>query len=188
MKCRRTFLKGVGATAIAVTAAESKALGPGADNKYPVGEIKLDKARCSLWASTTLHVWPERYLLVSFPTSSLSQASSIVASCTGTFAALVMERDEVSLTVPEQVWSRQSLKASAHDGPYRAITFDLSISLDVFGYFAPAAVALANAGVSIVPQSAYLKDHVLVHEKDLNTSVAALQKLIEACSLATKSH
>ena len=182
------FLEDVGATGIAVTVAEFRAQQLRVDNKYPLGEIKLDKARCSLWASTKLHVWPEKYVLVSFPTSSLSQASTIVSRCLGTFAALVMERDEVSLTIPEHVWSTQSLKASAQDGPYRVVTFDLSLNLDVFGYFAPAAVALGNASVSIVPQSAYLKDHVVVHQKDLNTTVAVLQKLTKDCGLAAKSN
>lgn len=187
LKSRRGFLQGVGAAGIAVTVAGSSAQELQIDNKYPIREIKLDKERCSLWASTSLHVWPEKYVLVSLPTSSLPQAAAIVARCMGTFAALVMERDEVSLTVPEEVWSTQTLKASAQDGPYRVVTFDLSVNLDVFGFFAPAAVALANAAVSIVPQSAYLKDHVAVHEKDLNTTVTVLKKLIEDCRSAMKA-
>jgi hypothetical protein len=111
-----------------------------------------------------------------------------VSRCAGTFTALVMERDEVSLTVPEQIWSTQPLKASAQDGPYKVVTCDLSVNLDVFGYIAPAAVSLANAGVSIVPQAAYLKEHIVVHEKDLNTTVAVLNKLIEDCRSAAKAN
>jgi len=103
MKSRGRFLEGVGATGIAVTIAGSSAQELQINKKYPIREIKLDKERCSLWASTSLHVWPEKYLLVSLPTSSLPQAADIVSRCEGTFAALVMERDEVSLTVPEQV-------------------------------------------------------------------------------------
>ena len=53
---------------------------------------------------------PEKYLLVSLPTSSLSQAAAIVSRCAGTFAALVMERDEVSLTVPEQSLADSSVE------------------------------------------------------------------------------
>ncbi len=186
MKSRRRFLEGVGATGIAVTVAGSSAQQQQIDDKYPLREIRLDRERCFLWASTSLHIWPEKYLLVSLPTSSLPQAANIVSRCAETFAALVMERDEVSLTVPEQVWRTQQLKASAQDGPYRVVTLDLSLNLDVFGYFAPAAVALANAGISIVPQSAYLKDHVVVHEKDLKTTVTVLEKLIEDCRSAAK--
>jgi len=71
MKSRGRFLEGVGATGIAVTIAGSSAQELQINKKYPIREIKLDKERCSLWASTSLHVWPEKYLLVSLPTSSL---------------------------------------------------------------------------------------------------------------------
>jgi len=151
---------------------------------FPTAEITMSDRTCGAWARTALHVWPEKYVLVSLPTSSLTQAANIVAFSTRTFAALVLERDEVSLTLPEEVWKAHALKANSQDGPYRAVTFDLSLDLDVFGYFAPAAVRLANAGVSIVPQSAYLKDHLLVHEKDLDQTVSTLEKLIKDCQIA----
>ena len=186
MKSRRRFLQTVSGATIATAIGTSETQRQSSEGKYPIEEIRMDESRCSLWARTSLHVWPEKYLLVSLPTALLSRASSVVARCSGTFAALVLERDEVSLTVPEKVWNIEPLKASAQDGPYRAITFDLSLDLDVFGYFAPAAVSLANARVSIVPQSAYLKDHVLVHEKDLETTLSVLGNLIEKCRAATK--
>jgi hypothetical protein len=121
-----------------------------------------------------------------FAHPSLMRAANIVAFSTRTFAALVLERDEVSLTLPEEVWKAHALKANSQDGPYRAVTFDLSLDLEVFGCFAPAAVRLANAGVSIVPQSAYLKDHLLVHEKDLDQTVSILEELIKDCQIAVQ--
>ena len=152
--------------------------------RYCTAEIATDDRICSIWAQTKLLVWPEKYVIVSLPKSSLSQATSIVAMATGTFAALVLERDEVSLTLPEPVWTANAVKANAHDGPCRALTFDLSLDLDVFGYFAQAALRLANAKISIVPESAYLKDHILVHERDLDQTVTILNKLIEDCRRA----
>jgi hypothetical protein len=182
-RTRRRFMQTIGATGVAAVFTRADAqLSP--EGKYPVAELRMDERNCSIWARTALHVWPEKYVLVSLPTSSLPQAASIVALSAGTFAALVLERDEVSLTLPEHVWSAHAVKATAQDGPYRAVTFDLSLDLEVFGYFAPAAVRLANERISIVPQSAYLKDHVLVHEKDLEKTVAILQKLIEECKTA----
>ena len=65
--------------------------------------------------------------------------------------------------------------------PYRAITFDVNIDLGVVGYLAPAAARLAAAGVSIVPQCAYLKDHLLVREADLETARAVLEAFIAEC-------
>ncbi|MBI2840281.1 MAG: ACT domain-containing protein [Acidobacteria bacterium] len=134
----------------------------------------------ALWAHTRLHVWPERYVLLSFPTDRFVTASELVTACVGTFAAMLLERDEVSLTIPEAVWKASSgaVPARAEAGPFRAITFDLDIDLNVCGYLAPAAVRLAEAGVSIVPQCAYLKDHLLVHERDLPKAIEVLTGLI----------
>jgi hypothetical protein len=57
------------------------------------------------------------------------------------------------------------------------VTFDLDLDLDVCGYLAPAAGALAAAGVPIVPQCAFLKDHLLVPEAQLEAAVHALEGL-----------
>jgi hypothetical protein len=60
------------------------------------------------------------------------------------------------------------------------ITFNLDLDLGVTGYLAPAADALARAGVPIVPQCAFLKDHLLVPAEQLETAVATLERLIAA--------
>jgi hypothetical protein len=134
-----------------------------------------------LWAATKLHVWPERYRLVSLPLEHAAAAAEIVVG-SGGFAALVRERDEVSLTVREETWFASPLRAAARaeEGPFRAITLDLDLSLAICGFLAPAAVRLAAAHVSIVPQCGFLKDHLLVHEAYLEASVEVLEGLIAA--------
>ena len=136
----------------------------------------------AVWARTRLHVWPERYLLASLPRRSLTEAAAVVGRAPG-FVGLVAERDEVSLTLTEGAWKESGLAGSAADeaGPYRVITFDVNIDLDVVGYLAPAAAHLAEAGITIVPQCAFLKDHLLVREADLETAVRVLEGLIEDC-------
>jgi uncharacterized protein len=133
----------------------------------------------SVWARTGLHVWPERYALVSLPVSATSEAGALLgrARC---FAVLVLERDEVSVTVEAETWRASPLRARAvgEAGPYRAITLDVDIDLGVVGYLAPAAARLAEAGVSIVPQCAYRKDHLLVREGDLDRAVRVLEGFI----------
>jgi hypothetical protein len=138
-----------------------------------------DRAR-AVWARTRLKVWPEPYALVSLPPDLLGEAAALLARTAGTFAALVLERDEVSLTLPQSLWQGAGLrtKAAREDGPYRAITLDADVDLDVCGYLAPAAVGLAEAGVSIVPQCAYRKDHLLVKEAGLEAAVRLLEELI----------
>ena len=153
-------------------------------NEFPTAEIKMNERTCSLWARASLRVWPEKYVLVSLPTSSLSEAASIVGRSAGAFAALILERDEVSLTLPEHVWSAHAVKANAQDGPYKAVSLNVDVDLEVFGFIAPAHARLANARISIVPQAAFLKEHLLVHEKDLDQTMSILGKLIKDCQAA----
>lgn len=140
----------------------------------------LDDRALHFWARTTLYVWPERYLLVSLKPELLPEAAGLAGVVSGRFAALVLERDEVSLTIEREMWLDSPLRAqsAAVNGPFRAITLDVNVDLDVVGYLAPAALALADAGVSIIPQCACLKDHLLVHEKDLERAIKTLNDFI----------
>jgi hypothetical protein len=139
----------------------------------------MEPAVAALWASTRLRVVPERYVLASLAPSRLGEAAALVAAGAGEFAALLRERDEISLTVTEAAWHGSALAAmaTAAAGPYRVITFDLALDLGIVGYFAPPAAALAAARVPIVPQCAYAKDHLLVREEDLERALAALRAL-----------
>ncbi len=136
----------------------------------------------ALWARTRVRVWPGCYRLVSLPPGALAEAAALVGRAPGGFAALVLERDEVSLTLPAELWDASDLRprARAEAGPYRALTFDLDLDLHVTGYLAPAAALLAEAGVSIVPQCAFLKDHLLVREADLERALETLAGLVTA--------
>jgi hypothetical protein len=127
--------------------------------------------------------------LVSFPPDRLAEAAAFVAGAAGGFGSLVLERDEVSLVLPERVFEASPLRAAARAdaGPYRAITLDIDVELDVTGYLAPAAVLLAEAGISIVPVCAFLKDHLLVREPDLARALGVLEDLIASCHVAGPS-
>lgn len=138
-----------------------------------------DRAR-KLWAKTRIRVWPEAVVLVSLPSERAAEAASLAGRASPGFVALIVERDEVSLTVPEALWRSEPLRhdASAEAGPFRVITFDLGLDLEVCGYLGPAAFALASAGVPIVPQCAYRTDHLLVASEKLAAAVAALDALV----------
>jgi hypothetical protein len=134
-----------------------------------------------IWSRTRVHVWPETYVLASLSRVHLGDAAALVATAAG-FAALVVERDEVSVTVAESCWAESGLaRAGRPEGPFRALTLDVDIELDVCGYLAPAATLLAEAGVAVVPQCGFLKDHILVREKDLESTVRVLEGWIAAC-------
>ena len=95
-----------------------------------------------VWARTRLHLWPERYRLVSLPVAMLAAAAELTAAAGGTFASLLVEGQEVSLVVTDDVWryARLRWQATADDGPFRVITLDVKdgIDLAVIGYLAPA--------------------------------------------------
>lgn len=144
--------------------------------------MKIDPRE--IWRRTRLGVWPERYVLASVAPARLGEAASLVATTDGadTFAALVVERDEVSITIAEGAWAASGLSRGARtEGPFRALTLDVDVDLGVCGYLAPAAVRLAEAGVAIVPQCGFLKDHLLVHERDLDRAVEVLEAWIAEC-------
>jgi hypothetical protein len=116
---------------------------------------------------------------VSLERTALPEAAALVARAGSSFSCLVLERDEVSLTISDAVWTVSPLRASARQeaGPFKVITFDLDLDLAVTGYLAPAAEALAAAGVPIVPQCAFLKDHLLIPMDHLATTVRCLESL-----------
>ena len=134
-----------------------------------------------LWAQTKLYVWPEEYCLISLQVEHWEPVLSAVAHA-DCFAALIRERDEISVTLSAAACHRISQKLTPRTmaGPYHVITFDLNLELSICGFFVPAAERLAKAGISIVPQCAYLKDHVLIQAERIEQAVKVLQGLIDS--------
>jgi hypothetical protein len=131
------------------------------------------------WAQTTVHVWPGDYLFASLPAERMADAVTLLAAApAGTFVALVRERDEVALTLPEVSRAGLARLGARVDGPYRVLTLDVTLPLDLVGFLAPAALRLAEAGVSIVPQCGFRTDHLLVWGRDLDASIRTLEALI----------
>jgi hypothetical protein len=133
------------------------------------------------WARAKVLVWPERYVLATFPVDRLPEVAALVGSSRGGFVALVVERDEVSLTTSETSWGAARVGAARSAGPYRVVTVDVDLDLDLCGFLAPLATRLAEAGVAIVPQCAFRKDHILVRDEDLDSTVRVLESWIQSC-------
>lgn len=137
----------------------------------------------NLWARTKISLWPGEYLLVSLPHQSLIDSMSVVSSAPGYFSAIVVERDEVSLTVEKDLWKARAgaVRFHAAEGPFRVVTLELNLDLQTVGYLAPAAIRLAEAGISIIPQCAFLKDHLLVRASDAERTRMILEDLAREC-------
>lgn len=140
----------------------------------------------TLWAKTRIMVWPGDYVLVSLPPAALATAATLVAKAAGRFAAVVVENEGVSLTLRRDAWLAASEKIDvlAVAGPYRVVTLDLEIDLNVSGYLLPAAERLAQAGIAIVPQCAFRMDHLLIRSEDAETAVSILTRFSAACARA----
>lgn len=143
-----------------------------------------DRAR-DAWARTTIHVWPGEYLFASVSCERMAEASALAAAApAGTFVALVRERDEIALTLPDALQPHLDALSVRAAGPFRVLTFDVALPLDLVGYLAPAAARLAEAGVSIVPQCGFRTDHLLVRAEDLETARRVLEAFVRECAAA----
>lgn len=60
---------------------------------------------------------------------------------------------------------------------WKILTLDVVFPFEVCGVTAKIAACLANAGVSIMPISAFSRDHFLVKEKVLGDALIALQEI-----------
>jgi hypothetical protein len=137
-----------------------------------------------LWARTIPVIWPECYMLVSVPLAALRSAAEAICQSADRYAALVVERDEVSLTIEQNLWEfqKKSIAFVKAEGPYRVISLSLNLDLGVCGYFAPAAALLAEAKIPIVPQSAFLKDHILIRDADAAKALDILNQWVKSCA------
>jgi hypothetical protein len=140
----------------------------------------------AIWAKTRVVLWPEDYLLIHLPRDRAAEAAAIAARSTA-FGACVFERDEASLTVPREVWPESGALADVArvEGPFRALTLEAEVPLDLCGYLAPAAERLAAEGIPVIPQCAFLKDHILVPAARVDDAMAVLEGLIRGARVVT---
>jgi hypothetical protein len=130
-----------------------------------------------------VHVWPGDYLFASVPSRRMAEAAALAAAAPeGAFVALLRERDEIALTLPDELRPQLDVLEAQVAGPFRVLTFDVALPLDLVGYLAPAATRLAEAGVSIVPQCGYRTDHLLVRADDLEAARRVLDALVRECA------
>jgi hypothetical protein len=120
------------------------------------------------------------YVLVKLPPKAITAAAGVVAQVSEPFCALLVDKDEVSLVIPQEAWEDFQSRLPGHvvnAQYYRLLTFDIELDFNVIGFMALISAALAEAGVSILPLAAYSRDHILVSAAQLDTALAALREL-----------
>jgi hypothetical protein len=107
----------------------------------------------------------------------------VIAEASEAFSALIVDKDEVTLLLPAEVWddfARRLPGVVLAENRYRLITFDAPLDLALVGFMARISRALADAGVSIFPLAAYTRDHILVPANQFDIALHTLQKLKSA--------
>lgn len=143
--------------------------------------MKIRRDAAELWAQTVPRLVPGEVVLASFAPEDLARVVEATGPLLESFAAIVVERDELSVTIALALWPAVSCAVGPRRvaGPFRAITLDLAIDLGVCGFFLPAADRLARARIPVVPQCAYEKDHLLVRSEHAERAMSVLNELVD---------
>lgn len=118
------------------------------------------------------------YCLVHLPPAAITAAAGVLAEIGAPFSALIADKDEVSLLIPQDDWEEFAHRLPDHKvkANYRLITFDLVLDFDLVGFLAIVSKILAEANVSLLALSAFERDHVLVQAGQFDTAWAALRR------------
>ena len=130
-----------------------------------------------IFAQATLYTDDYAYTLIHLPPTAITPAAAVLAEIGESFSALIADKDEVTLLLAQDDWSAYQHRLPDHEtmGPYRLITFDLELDPDLIGFMAYICTILAEAGVSVLPYSAYARDHIFVQAGDFESAWNALK-------------
>ena len=123
------------------------------------------------------------YILLKLPTDAITLAAGVVAETAQPFCALIVDKDEVTLMLPETAFDKRMrrLRRSTFSAEvYRLITFDIELPLTLVGFMAFVSGALAEAGIPILTYASFSRDHVFVREADFEAAMRTLGELLGA--------
>lgn len=145
--------------------------------------MKVNESVRNLLAKMKIVIHPDAFTLVSIDKGEETEARHLLRDLKA-FSSVTFDVAEVSLVVRADEWSelRGDFRIFKEEGPYRLITFDIVLDLSVVGFMAVVSERLAKAGISIYALSTFLRDHILVKERDIERAEDALRRLVEECS------
>jgi hypothetical protein len=116
------------------------------------------------FAQAALYTDQTRYCLVHLPARAITAGAGVLAEIGRPFSALVVDKDEVTLVLPQDDWDEFAARLPDYREvrDYRLITFDLPLDLQIVGFMALVSRILAEAEISILALGAFERDHILV--------------------------
>ena len=130
-------------------------------------------------AAATFVTDNELYRFIKLPARAITAAAGIIAEISEPFCALIVDRDEVTLMIPDEAATDFADRLHGHElgETYRLITVDAKLEPDLLGFMAVMSRALADANVGVFPYAAYTRDHILVPAAQLETALKTLNQL-----------
>ena len=127
---------------------------------------------------TRVSVSPETFAVVSVSEDvwmGLLADASLSPRMTAPFM-IFKDAHEVTLILDDQDLRnmRPGLAEAKIANGYRLLTFETVLDLSVVGFMAAVSRILADAGVPILPISAFSRDHILVRQPDLAATLKSL--------------
>ena len=127
----------------------------------------------------SLYLPETRYVVASLPLEHYGEAVDCLRDAEG-FVSLTRDKEEVTLVVAEDIWSKLAPRFSdaVAQERRRLIRFDTVLDFSVVGFIAEISNALAEADISILSISTYRTDAVLVHESRFDDAVNAIKQAL----------
>ena len=104
------------------------------------------------------------YVMIKLHPRAIIAAAGVLAEIGEPFGALLVDKDEVTLIIAEEVLEDFTgrLPGAEFSGKWRLITFDIELPPDLTGFMALLGKLLGEVEIPIIPLGAYSRDHVLV--------------------------
>lgn len=123
------------------------------------------------------------YRLLKLPANGITLAAGIVAEASLPFSAMLADRDEVTLLLPDEVcqeFQGRLKMATLSEVVYRLITIEAILEPELTGLIARVSRSLAESGIPVLVFAAYSRDHVFVPVDRFDKALAALRSLQES--------
>ena len=130
--------------------------------------------------SAKLYSDGHNYKLLRLPAQAMTLAAGIVAEASLPFSALIVDKDEVSMMLPQDVceeFEKRLRMAEVSELDYRLVTIDVVLAPDLVGFLALVSASLAKAGIPLLSFAAYSRDHFFVPAPQIDAALEALKSL-----------